>query len=1554
MQVKVYCGTIERAGVETTEAGAPPAASAATAERRTEPQTRRRLPRLSGRALLAAIILLAAPPALAAGGAGGASDVGLAGGVGGTGFTGNNGSTGGSAAAQAAGGGGGGGAGGGTGGDGGAGQIAGGTGGAGGTSGSPNGQTGGNGTSNPGPSGGGGGGGGYNGNGAGAATIANVSALTGGNGGDGGAGAAGGVGPCCSGGGGGGGGGYGAIVTGSGASSNSSTITGGNGGNGGASGGLGSVGGDGGDGGVGVQFTTSGASFTNSGAIAGGSGGTAGAANGGSAGGNGAGGVAVVGAGLAITNSGSIAGGLAGDGTTRADAIDFTGGTNSLTLESGSTITGNVVAFSAADTLALGGTGSASFDVSTIGASAQYQGFGVFQKTGTGTWTLTNTTTAVTPWTLTAGTLNINHDAALGATSGGLTFDGGTLQWGAAFSLIGSRSITLDAGGGSIDTNGFDIFVYNSISGSGGLTKLGAGTMTLVNQDSYTGGTTVSAGTLQIGGANILATTGALTINGGTFDLAGHNQTVGSFGGNGGTVTLGTGTLTVDQSASTSYAGAISGTGGLVFSGGGTLALTGPNTYTGGTTLSSGTLTLGNNSALGTGTLAMSAGTTLGFTGGNYVVANDITVSGDPDFTVGSGSTQTLSGVIADGSSPGTVNASGGGTLVLTGANTFSGGTTICGTTCGTAGGSTVVQVSNSAPGTSSSIGTGTLTLDGGTLQVEINSANLSFNNAMQVTANGGTLDANGTTLTFSGNITDAGGSSGGTLTLQSSLLPTTSAIVLSGANTYSGPTAIVSSNVVAGSTGALSPNSAFQVNTGATLQLQGFSNTIASLADGTGGGGTVMNGGSADATLTISGASGSTTFSGVIEEGSGGGTLSLTKSGASTQTLSGANTYTGATIIEGGTLAIGSGGSIADSSSVQLTQSGTTFDISAGGNQTIGALSGVSGSAVNLGANTLTTNVAGTTSTFGGIVQGSGGLTVNATGSAGSLTLTASNTYTGATTIGSGATLVLQGNGSTTTGSIASQSVSDSGTLTFAHSDNVVYTGAISGGGALNQSGTGMLTLNGNSSGFTGTTTVNSGTLEVGDASDASAVLGGNVTVASGGTLMGHGTIGGTVSNGGVVQPGGTIGILTVSGNYTQASNATLNIEITPNVAAGPGVGYDQLSVTGRASLAGTLAVLDDAGSYTVGSRYTILTAAGGRTGTFGTVTETPAFAAYLDPVVSYDANDVYLTLDPTPTSLSSGQQVPDMLTAMISAAHAVGDTILTDVCGPMARRLAKPGEGCAVRPLASYEMELWVRGLGGLGNVAGGSRLSFTDHDAGTLIGVGVGRDGFTLGVGAGYLATGLNFSDGSDATQNAGLGFVYGRYEHGPWWLGAAAAYGGGMVNGTRALPATGLAATGNRSADFAVVQARAAYDLDLGVLTLEPRASLSYLHASQAALSESGAGMLDLSYGATSADTVEGRLSARVMHGFVAGTTWLEPWVEAGVASSFNGLSRTVQVSEGTVGSAVSAASQAPVSGVVGVGLNAVVSTSLDLFVRYDEQFSANQTENAFSAGLTMHL
>ena len=322
-------------------------------------------------------------------------------------------------------------------------------------------------------------------------------------------GAGGGQGQASNNGGNGGLGGIGARFEGSGASfTNSRTVTGGAGGNGGNGGN--SPGGNnhnvgnganGGNGGAGVQFNVGGGSFTNSGMVMGGNGGTAGIGGTdpnrkGTNGTMGLGGVGISGTGLGLVNSGSVVGGLAGDGVTRANAIMFTGGTNSLTLEAGSSIIGNVVAFSAADTFALGGATNASFDVTQLGAAAQYQGFGVFQKTGTSTWTLTGTNTDVMPWAIVQGTL---------AVTGQITNSTVTIQNGGTLAGSGLVGAIVAQSGGTVAPGAVASFTTLNVSGNA---SFASGSIFLVNINSA-------------GQNDKLAVGGTAMLNGGTVSVLG-------------------------------------------------------------------------------------------------------------------------------------------------------------------------------------------------------------------------------------------------------------------------------------------------------------------------------------------------------------------------------------------------------------------------------------------------------------------------------------------------------------------------------------------------------------------------------------------------------------------------------------------------------------------------------------------------------------------------------------------------------------------------------------------------------------------------------------------------------------------------------------------------------------------------------------------------------------------------------------------------------------------------------------------------------------------------
>jgi hypothetical protein len=144
------------------------------------------------------------------------------------------------------------------------------------------------------------------------------------------------------------------------------------------------------------------------------------------------------------------------------------------------------------------------------------------------------------------------------------------------------------------------------------------------------------------------------------------------------------------------------------------------------------------------------------------------------------------------------------------------------------------------------------------------------------------------------------------------------------------------------------------------------------------------------------------------------------------------------------------------------------------------------------------------------------------------------------------------------------------------------------------------------------------------------------NITVEPNGLLRGNGTITGSVVNNGTLAPGNSIGTITFNGSYTQAAGSTYQVEVNSTGQS------DRINVTGAPGTAtingGTVQVIAAPGSYGRSTTYTILNATGGVTGTYAGVTSNFAF---LTPSLSYDANDVFLTL--ALTSFSNGGLTPN-----------------------------------------------------------------------------------------------------------------------------------------------------------------------------------------------------------------------------------------------------------------------------------------------------------------------
>jgi outer membrane autotransporter protein len=209
-------------------------------------------------------------------------------------------------------------------------------------------------------------------------------------------------------------------------------------------------------------------------------------------------------------------------------------------------------------------------------------------------------------------------------------------------------------------------------------------------------------------------------------------------------------------------------------------------------------------------------------------------------------------------------------------------------------------------------------------------------------------------------------------------------------------------------------------------------------------------------------------------------------------------------------------------------------------------------------------------------------------------------------------------------TNSLKGSAIVNNAALVFSQNFDGTYAGGISGSGTLTKQGSGTLIMSG-MNGYTGPTFVNGGTLDV-TGSLASAV-----TVNSGAMLAGNGAIGAlNVMSGGTVTPG-NFATLTVNGNATFAAGSVFGVNVN---AAGQA---DKIAATGAAIInGGTVQVLAQLGGFLPLTTYTILTATGGITGTFANVTSNFAF---LTPTLSYDHNDVFLTLTRIASFVSEAQ---------------------------------------------------------------------------------------------------------------------------------------------------------------------------------------------------------------------------------------------------------------------------------------------------------------------------
>ncbi|MEL4374788.1 autotransporter domain-containing protein [Brucella cytisi] len=234
------------------------------------------------------------------------------------------------------------------------------------------------------------------------------------------------------------------------------------------------------------------------------------------------------------------------------------------------------------------------------------------------------------------GTILVSEDAALGNADARLRLiDGGLRITGSDMKTL-DRTVSLE-GVGWIDIAEANnrVTLLQQATGEGALLKGGAGTLVLGQANSYTGGTLVEGGVLKAGVDGAFVDSTAFSVNGGKLDLNNFNVSMSSLMGEGGTLSLGSAALTVDQSANTRFDGNIDGTGSLTKSGTGVLVLNGANTYSGGTTVKEGGLVIGDASHSGAslvGTASVENGAYLagaGSVGGLYAHAGSIIAPGN-------------------------------------------------------------------------------------------------------------------------------------------------------------------------------------------------------------------------------------------------------------------------------------------------------------------------------------------------------------------------------------------------------------------------------------------------------------------------------------------------------------------------------------------------------------------------------------------------------------------------------------------------------------------------------------------------------------------------------------------------------------------------------------------------------------------------------------------------------------------------------------------------------------------------------------------------------------
>lgn len=887
---------------------------------------------------------------------------------------------------------------------------------------------------------------------------------------------------------------------------------------------------------------------------------------------------------------------------------------------------------------------------------------------------------------------------------------------------------------------------------------------------------------------------------------------------------------------SATIASAIGGVEGLEKTDLGTLILSGANGYAGGTRITGGVLSVGADGALGSGGLTLNGGalrTTAGLTSGRAVAVTML--GGTIDTAAG---TLALSGLL---SGNGTLSKAGAGMLTLSGDAAGFTGTT--------------------------NIAAGTLDLRttlGGTLNV----------------ASGGTLAGTGSagaTSVADGGTLTPGGAGVGTLTLASlSLSPTARLAFGLGTPGVVGGT----TNDLVRVTGNLVLDGTLDVTV-----LPGFGEGVYRLFDY--GGALTDNGlalgsvpGAAQVQTILPGQV-NLVVGTALQYWDGAGTTADLRVGGGSGTWS--NTTTNWTRV-GGDVNESWGRGFAVFQGAPGTVTITPEGVAATGLQF--AIDGyrIEGGPLTLNAPATlrvgdgSAGGAGYSATIASSIAGTGGVFKT---DLGTLILTGTNSYTGGTSVNGG---VLQVTGDTNLGAATGGVTLDGGTLRLAgaltsargftigagggtldtQANAVTLSGTLGGSGTFTKTGSGTLGLGGNSAAFTGTTRIASGTLAL------TGTLGGPLSIASGATLTGTGRAAG-LDLAGTVAPGNSPDTLTITGDALFRAGSIYQVDLAGNGAT------DLIQVGGAAVIqGGSVAInqLDPRSAYTDGAVYRILDAAGGRTGTFSSVTRNSLLFGF---TLGYDPTGAFVTARAITTTYNQGQTALGLeafdRTAGSDGAGVFNALLALDTVSLRAALDASSGEiyagllGDALGSGTARADRLVARAntpapegwgmWGGLdgrtGRINGDGNAARLEHSGyGFDLGIdyrGVGN-AWAVGVGGGYVHASLDLDARSSRSRSSGWQIGgYARYGTGGAGITAsvAANYQHQDADITRAIAFAGVdrAADGRASVKGGAVTGELRYGVAASdAWSLGPTASVHYAHASIDDIRETGPAALAL--------------------------------------------------------------------------------------------------------------